>query len=192
MAKKISNPFLLELQSGRVLFLDGAMGTMLQAAGMPVGVSPDLFCIENPEILMGIHLAYISAGSDIITTCTFGANTFKLPAAVDSLDINKRLALIAREAASRGATDAGKRILVAGDVGPTGHFIQPLGPVAPRKMIDAFKKQIAGLAAGGVDLIFMETQFDLAELRAAVVACREVCDLPIMVSMTFEHGVSLT
>lgn len=173
-----------------MLFLDGGMGTMLQAAGMPAGVAPEKFCLANREALIGIQSAYAAAGADIITTCTFGASRFKLPPDMDVFEVNKTMAQIAREAANRGAP--GAQVFIAGDVGPSGLFAKPLGDIEPRGLIEAFAAQIKGLAAGGADLIFVETQFDLAEARAAVVAAREVCDLPVMVSMTFEHGVSLT
>lgn len=173
---------------GRPLLLDGAMGTMLQAAGLPVGMSPEEFCMRNPDILCGIHKAYLDAGVDLLTSCTFGGNAFKLPKSLDVFAFNKRMVQVARAAAQ----DAGRPVFVAGNVGPSGQFAKPLGEVEPRELIEAFAVQIRGLAAGGADLIFIETQFDLAEARAAVVAARRECDLPVMVSMTFEQGVSLT
>lgn len=184
------SPFLEALESGRRLFLDGAMGTMLQAAGMPAGISPEKFCLAHPDILKNIHLAYLTAGSSIITSCTFGANPYKIPDDLDVTSFNRRMVETARQAvAESGRSD---RVFVAGNVGPSGHFARPLGPVEPEDLISSYARQIEGLAAGGADLIFMETQFDLAETRAAVVAARRVCDLPVMVSMTFEQGVSLT
>ena len=173
---------------GRPLLLDGAMGTMLQASGLPVGMSPEQFCMESPQVLRGIHKAYLDAGVDLLTTCTFGGNPYKLPKELDVFAFNKRMAEVAREAAH----DAGRPVFVAGNVGPSGQFAKPLGPVEPRELIAGFAAQIRGLVAGGADLIFVETQFDLAEARAAVVAARRECDLPVMVSMTFEQGVSLT
>lgn len=172
----------------RPLLLDGAMGTMLQASGLPVGMSPEQYCMESPDALRGIHKAYVDAGVDILTSCTFGGNAFKLPKDIDIHAFNKRMAQVARAAAQ----DAGRAVFVAGNVGPSGQFAKPLGPIEPRDLIAAFAAQIRGLAAGGADLIFIETQFDLAEARAAVAAARQECDLPIMVSMTFEQGVSLT
>lgn len=185
-----NSPFVEMLKSGRPLFLDGAMGTMLQAAGMPPGTSPEQFCLAQPEILKNIHLSYLAAGSNILTSCTFGANPFKIPADVDVFAYNKRMAEVARQAI--GGSGRSDPVFVAGNVGPSGHFVKPLGKIEPEDLISGYARQIEGLAAGGADLIFMETQFDLAEARLAVVACRRVCDLPIMVSMTFEHGVSLT
>ena len=176
------------LNLGRPLLLDGAMGTMLQASGLPVGMSPEQYCMESPQALRGIHKAYLDAGADLLTTCTFGGNSFKLPKNIDVFSFNKSMAEVARQAAH----DAGRPVFVAGNVGPSGQFAKPLGPVEPRDLIAAFSVQIRGLVAGGADLIFVETQFDLAEARAAVVAARQECDLPVMVSMTFEQGVSLT
>lgn len=178
------------LTSGRPLLLDGAMGTMLQAAGMPPGVSPESYCLENPDVLRGIHRAYLEAGSNIITTCTFGANPFKLPKGLDTFDVCRRMARVAREAVASAPPE--RPVFVAGNVGPSGLFAKPLGTLAPRELVEGFAAQIRGLVAGGADLIFIETQFDLTEARAAVAAAHEVCDLPVMVSMTFEHGVSLT
>lgn len=176
------------LGQGRPLLLDGAMGTMLQASGLPVGMHPEQYCLEQPAVLASIHNSYVRAGVDIITTCTFGANPYKLPAGIEVRSFNRKMAEVARSVAD----SAGRPVFVAGNVGPCGKFAKPLGDVHPREMVDALASQIRGLVAGGVDLIFIETQFDLAEARLAVVAAREVCDLPVMVSMTFEQGVSLT
>ncbi len=178
------------LSSGKLLFLDGGMGSMLQAAGMPAGVPPEEYCLEHSNILMKIQGEYVEAGADIITSCTFGANRFKLSPAMNVYEVNKTLVQMAKEAILKQHPD--RQIFVAGNVGPTGRFARPLGDLEPEELIGAFEEQIRGLYAGGADLIFIETQFDLAEARAAVVASRNVCDLPVMVSMTFEHGLSLT
>ncbi len=176
------------LQQGRFLFLDGGMGTMLQSAGLPAGMSPEEFCLERPDILRDIHTAYAQAGADVLITCTFGGTRFKLPKGIDVFEYNSKVARAARAAAE----SAGRRVFVAGDIGPTGHFVRPLGDIEPRDLIAAYSEQVRGLLHGGVDVFFIETQFDLAEARAAVVAIRQQCNLPIMVSMTFEDGVSLT
>ena len=185
---EITMTFRQALGLGRPLLLDGAMGTMLQASGMPAGATPEEFCMENSDTLRSIHKAYLDAGVDLLTSCTFGGNIYKLPKSLDVFSFNRRMVEIAKEAAAQ----AGRPVFVAGNVGPTGHFAKPLGPVEPRDLIAAFALQIRGLVAGGADLIFIETQFDLAEARAAVAAARQECDLPVMVSMTFEQGVSLT
>ncbi len=172
----------------RTLFLDGAMGTMLQAGGMPAGVSPSQYCLARPEKLCAVHRAYVEAGSDILTTCTFGASPFKLEAGIDCAGFNRRMAQLAREVADA----AGRLVCVAGNIGPSGHFARPLGDLDPEELIHGFEVQARALAEGGCDLFFIETQFDVAEARAAVAAVRRVSDLPIMASMTFEKGVSLT
>ena len=174
----------------RPLLLDGAMGTMLQGRGLPPGENPERFCLARPDILKGIHAAYAEAGSDILLTCTFGGTRFKLPADIESGPFNERMAVVARQAA--GESGGGRRILVAGDIGPSGHFPKPLGDVDPLAMMAAYREQVRGLVRGGVDLLFVETQFDLAEARLIVAAIRAECDLPVAVSMTFEDGVSLT
>ncbi len=178
----------LDLDLGKLLFLDGAMGTMLQAGGLPAGVSPEAFCLERPEILEGIHKAYVEAGSNILTTCTFGGNKYKLPQGIDVISFNTKMAQVARAATKTSE----QKVFVAGNLGPTGHFVRPLGDIEPLDLIAAYSEQVRGLLCGGVDLFFIETQFDLAEARAAVIAVRKECNLPIMISMTFEQGVSLT
>ncbi len=180
--------FCQALQQGRFMLLDGAMGTMLQSAGLPVGMSPEEFCLSRPDILQDIHKAYINAGSDIILTCSFGGNALKMPKGMDVFSYNSKVAKVARAAAD----GANRPVFVAGDMGPTGYFARPLGELEPSTLIESYTEQVRGLLHGGVDVFFIETQFDLAEARAAVVAIRRQCNLPIMVSMTFEDGVSLT
>ncbi|MCR4667273.1 MAG: homocysteine S-methyltransferase family protein [Desulfovibrio sp.] len=184
----VSNSFRSALAGTRLLFLDGAMGTLLQASGLPVGMSPERYCLEKPDVLCSIHKRYLACGADIITTCTFGANPFKLDGGIDLFSFNKTMASVARRAVEESASAA----FVAGNLGPSGQFCKPLGTVEPRELIDGYVRQVRGLLAGGVDLFLIETQFDLAEARALVVAVREVTDLPVIVSMTFENGLSLT
>ncbi len=179
------------LGAGEFLLLDGAMGTMLQSAGLPAGTSPERFCLDRPDILQNIHAAYVKAGSQVLTTCTFGGNRFKLPKDVDVASFNAAMARAAK-AAIQSVSGLEKPVFVAGNLGPTGHFVRPLGDVEPLDLVAAYREQVRGLLEGGVDVFFIETQFDLAEAKAAVVAIRQECQLPIMVSMTFEEGVSLT
>ena len=180
--------FLNFLHSNQYICFDGGMGTMLQGRGLLPGMSPEVFSLERPDILKSIHVEYIQAGADIITSNTFGGTSLKLPKELEVVSFNRKMAQIAKEATQ----GHGRPVFVAGSVGPTGHFIQPLGELTFREMVEIFKQQIQGLVAGGVDLILAETHFDLAEVRAVVVAAREVSNLPIGVSMTFENGVSLT
>ena len=173
------------LADGRIHFFDGGFGALLQSRGLPPGVSPELFGVANPAPVAAIHAEYAAAGAEIVTTNTFGGTRFKLDPTVNVRELNRQLAATAKQAVAG-------RAFVAGSVGPTGHFAEPLGKLSFRDMVAAFCEQIAGLAEGGADLILIETQFDLAEAKAAVIAAHEACGLPVGVSMTFEGAVSLT
>lgn len=178
------------LADGRIHFFDGGFGALLQSRGLPPGVSPELFGLANPEPVAAIHAEYAAAGAEIVTTNTFGGTRFKLDPTTDVRALNRHLARTAKRAVEG-------RAFVAGSVGPTGHFAEPLGKLTFRELVAAFKEQILGLAEGGADLILIETQFDLAEAKAAVIAVREAADqlsldLPVGVTMTFDGAVSLT
>lgn len=170
------------LWKNRIVVLDGATGTELQKKGMPSGVCPELWCIENPLITKEIHASYVQAGAQIIYTCTFGANRFKLAeyeAGERAYQINRDLALLARQA-------AGKKVLVAGDIGPTGMFIEPFGSLGFEEAVTAYKEQVQGLIDGGCDLIVIETMIDIQETRAALLAVKEIKDIFTIASMTYE------
>lgn len=170
-----------KLLSERIVILDGATGTELQQRGMPSGVSPELWCLDHPDILGSVHGGYIDAGSDVIYTCTFGANPFKLGEYGNSQvrEVNRVLACLAKKVASGNA-------LVAGDIGPTGRFIEPFGDLEFEKAVEGFKEQIRGLLDGGVDLLVIETMMDIQEARAALIAARETTEKFAMVTMTYE------
>jgi len=172
----------VKLFQNRLTLLDGGMGTLLQKAGMPGGVCPEKWAAINSELLKDTQRKYIEAGSDIIYAFTFGANPIKLSEygiADETYAINKTLAEIAREA-------AGKDALVAGDISSCGSLLYPFGSVMFEETVEGFKKQVKGLLDGGVDLFAVETMMDLQEARAALIAIKESCDLPVMVTMTFE------
>lgn len=173
------------LTGGGVLVFDGAMGSLLQRRGLQPGQSPEEFGMSRRQVVSDIHAGYARAGARVVTTNTFGATRPKLPRGLDVVGINETMTRAARQA-------VGDDVFVAGSVGPTGVMVAPLGQASFRDLVGIFKEQIRGLAAGGADLILAETHFDLAEARAVVVAAREVCDLPVGVTMTFEDGVSLT
>lgn len=168
-----------------LLIFDGAMGTLLQGRGLAPGESPELFGLAHPEAIMATHREYVQAGSRVITSNTFGGSHFKLPAGTDVVALNREMARVARQAAGPG-------VFVAGSVGPTGHFVAPLGKASLHDLVAAFAEQIRGLAEGGCDLIIGETHFDLAEAKAVILACRQVCSLPVAMCMTFEGAASLT
>ncbi|MBI4806632.1 MAG: homocysteine S-methyltransferase family protein [Desulfovibrio sp.] len=173
------------LSDNSIIVFDGAMGTLLQARGLPPGASPELWGLEHPDVVRSVHEDYLRAGARVVTTNTFGGTRFKLPSGTDIRRVNAEIAKVARQA-------AGENCFVAGSVGPTGHFVEPLGTLSMRELVDAFARQIEGLAEGGVDLVIAETHFDLAEAKAVVLAARQVCDLPVAILMTFEPGGSLT
>ncbi len=165
----------------KILLLDGATGTELQRCGMPSGVCPEAWCIGNPEVIQAIHRAYAEAGSEIVYASTFGANRLKLGeyGIEDVRGVNRDLARLAKAA-------VGKRALVAGDIGPSGRFIEPFGDLEFERAVDLFKEQVLGLREGGVDLFVIETMMDIQEARAALLAVRESADLFTMVTMTYE------
>lgn len=168
----------------RTVMLDGAMGTLLQQRGMPPGACPELFSVENPEVLEDIHRQYVEAGADIIQTNSFGANRFKLGEyglSARTSEINAELVRAARRA-------AGSRALVALSVGPTGQLLEPMGRASFDDLYEAFKEQMAAAARAGADIISIETMIDIGEMRAALVAARSCTRLPVLAHMTFEGG----
>lgn len=174
-----------ELISNKILILDGATGTELQKRGMPTGVCPEKWAFENPDVVKSIQRAYINAGSDIVYTCTFGGNRIKLDEfgiGSRTIEINKGLAQFSKEV-------AGDKCLVAGDLASTGRFIQPLGDMGFEECVNIYKEQVKGLLEGGVDLFVIETMLDIQEARAALLAVKESCDLPVCVSMSFDESM---
>ncbi|MDI6615255.1 MAG: homocysteine S-methyltransferase family protein [Syntrophaceae bacterium] len=171
----------------RIILLDGATGTEFQKKGMPAGVCPELWCLDNRGTVEEVHAAYRDAGADIILTATFGANRVKLEqyGAKDVVGINRDLARMARSAAGAG-------VLVGGDIGPTGRFVRPFGDLDFEEAVDIFKEQVRGLLEGGVDLFAIETMIDIQETRAALIAVKEMTDAFTSVTMTYEpHGRTL-
>ncbi len=166
----------------RVLVLDGAMGTLLQERGLLPGGCPEEMNRTAPDAVAAIHAGYASAGADILVTNSFGGNRSKLAhygldGALDEL--NSRAVELARQV-------AGDQLFVAGSVGPTGRFVEPVGDAGFSEMVDIFAEQITSLAGAGADLITFETFLDIRELRAGIIACRDVCDLPIIAQLTFD------
>lgn len=181
------HPFLERLERGPIV-CDGAMGTMLYAKGVPFSRCFDELNLTQPALVQDVHRAYIAAGAEIIETNTFGANSYRLAAhGLESKvrEINLRGAKAAREAREI----AGAPIFVAGSVGPIGRPLAPIGTVAPEEARAAFRQQIEGLLEGGVDLLVLETFSDVEEMRQAVLAAKEACDLPLVAQMSFNDEV---
>ena len=170
-----------ELLKNKFVFLDGAMGTMLQKAGLKTGDIPELLNLTDPEVVIDIHKQYINAGSNIIYANTFGANGYKLKGCGHSVD----------EVIGAGIKNAkkaceGTDTLVALDIGPIGQLLEPTGSLTFEQAYDIFKEQIE--AGRDADLIVFETMTDLYEVKAAVLAAKENSSKPIIVTMTFEEN----
>jgi 5-methyltetrahydrofolate--homocysteine methyltransferase len=177
--------FLSRLKSDRVAVADGAMGTMLQSVGLPVGASPEAWLLENPDPVCGVHRAYVEAGADLILTCTFGGTRTRLkrPGLSDRVaEVNRRAVEVAREA-------AGGRAYVAGDIGPLGEFLAPMGKITYEQAVDIFAEQAGALAEAGVDVLYIETMSDLNEARAAVEGAQQVSSgVPITITLSFDRN----
>ncbi len=183
------------LIKSRIVILDGATGTEMQKRGLPAGISPELWSCENPEVSAEIYRSYVESGSDILYTCTFGGSPWKLEefgALERTEEVNRVIAENAVKTAESIAEEGGRRPFIAGDIGPSGRFIMPFGDLDFEDAVNGYKRQVKGLLEGGVDLFVIETQIDIQECRAALLAVKELTDSFKMVSMTFdESGRSL-
>jgi 5-methyltetrahydrofolate--homocysteine methyltransferase len=174
------------LAEGGPILTDGAMGTMLFANGLQFGDPPEVWNETQPEVIRRIQRGYLDAGSRILLTNTFGGNRLRL--GLHRLDnrvaeINQAAAFLLR----MEVDNAGGRALVAGDIGPTGAIMAPVGTLAHDEAVSVFAEQAAALVAGGVDLIWIETMSDLAEVRAAMEGVRLASpDIPVVTTMTFD------
>lgn len=176
------------LQSGGRLLGDGAMGTMLQEAGLTDGGAPELWNVEQPDRVEGILEAYAAAGANLITTCTFGGTRPRL----EMHDLGDRVEELNRAGAelARRVADRHPGSYVLGDVGPSGELMEPMGSLTPESAEALFREQIRGLVQGGADAILIETMSDLGEVEAAVRAAQaEAPALPILVTMSFDTNL---
>ncbi len=173
------------------LLIDGAMGTMLQTFGLKQGECSEEWNISHPRVVQNIHQEYIKAGADIILTNTFGANRIKLSnfgKENDTLKINELAVNIAKEAINK-ETSLKKRIFIAGSIGPTGKILEPYGDLKVSEVYKNYKEQIVILEKAGVDLIILETFYDLEEIKAALKATKENTNLMVVASMTFDKNL---
>lgn len=176
--------FLTRLRDGPVLIADGAMGTMLQQAGLPAGTPGEAWVLERPQAVAEVHRSYVEAGAELILSCSFGGTRARLEHAGlgDRVaEVNRRAVEIAREAADG-------RAFVAGDIGPLGELLAPLGARTYAEAVALFTEQAAALAEAGADVLYVETMSSLEEVRAAVEAARQVApDRPLTVALSFER-----
>ena len=171
--------FRLLIEQGPVI-LDGATGTNLMEAGMPIGACPEAWVLEHPEVLLDLQKKYVEAGSNIVYAPTFTGNRIKL----EEYGLRERIEEINRTLVELSRQAVEGKTLVAGDMTMTGQQLFPLGELKFEELVEVYKEQAKILAGAGVDLIVVETMMSLQECRAAVLAIREVCSLPIMVSLT--------
>lgn len=177
LRKKLSEP--------GIIILDGATGTQLQGMGLPAGMAPELWNLQNPEAIKNHYRAYIEAGSDAVLTNSFGGTRPRLDMEGSghlTHEINVAAARLAREV-------AGDDILVLGSMGPTGLLMEPMGELTYDKAVEYFAEQAAALAEGGADGIHIETMSDLQEAKAAIAGAHQATDLPVTITMSFDmHG----
>jgi 5-methyltetrahydrofolate--homocysteine methyltransferase len=183
----MSQIFLDNLSTGKLLVSDGATGTNLQRHGLNAGISPETWVIEKPEKILELETAFVRAGSNIILTCTFGGTCLRLKDTIYSdrvAEVNHRAVEIARRAATEG-----DGVMVAGSIGPVGGLIKPYGSLTLGEVSDAYRQQSIALIEAGVDLIVIETQFSLEEAQAALESVQRISDLPVVVSFSFDRGL---
>ncbi|HCG76715.1 TPA: hypothetical protein DEW49_02255 [bacterium] len=179
--------FLDRLKQGGIIFADGAMGTLLQEKGLAPGTPPEEWNLEHQEEILAIHQAYLKAGAEIILTNTFGANRLKLR----KLSRDKRI----KELNQSGAEIASKAkkdypdSFIAGDLGPSGELIAPLGNISPEEIYANFAEQAAILEKNGAEIIILETFSSLQEIEIAAKAVKENTQLPLIASLTFSAGL---
>lgn len=174
--------FFKEKFGNGIVFLDGATGSNLALRGMPAGVCPEEWILANEDVLIGLQKEYVEAGTDILYAPTFGGNRIKLAeyGLENKLEeMNTRLVEISKKA-------AGGYALVAGDITMTGKQLYPVGTMQFEELVDVYKEQIAVLDKAGCDLLVIETMMSLQETRAALIAAKETCNLPVMATLSFE------
>jgi homocysteine S-methyltransferase len=171
------------IEGDHITVFDGAMGTMLYEKGVYINRSYDELNLTNPDLVREVHQAYVRAGAEVIETNTFGASANKL----QQYGLEGSMRLINVKAARLAREAAGDRAFVAGAVGPLGLRIEPYGPTSFEEAKELFKQQAEALLEGGVDLFLLETFSDISEMRQAIRAVRELCDLPVVAQMTVQN-----
>lgn len=172
------------LDEKQYILADGATGTNLFAMGLETGNPPEPWNIDHKDRIRALHQGFVDAGSDLILTNSFGGNSFRLKLhnlESQVFELNQTAAMIAREVAD----EAGRTVVVAGAIGPTGEMIEPHGLMTAKQATDAFKIQAEGLVEGGVDVLWLETMYSIEELEAAIEAVKEF-DIPVCATMSFD------
>lgn len=182
----------LDLINQKIILLDGATGSNLQKRGMPTGVCPEKWILEHRDVMLNLQKEYIAAGTDILYAPTFSGNRIKLEeyGLADEIEyINRELVKLSKQAIKDSNIDKSRKVYVAGDLTMTGEQLYPIGTMQFEELVDIYKEQIAYMLMEGVDLFVVETMMSLSECRAAVLAVKETCDLPVMVTLTFNENL---
>ncbi|MDD8015389.1 MAG: homocysteine S-methyltransferase family protein [Acidobacteriota bacterium] len=177
------NDNIIDLARKRTVLMDGAMGTELMSRSLPQDACPEVWNMEKPEIVQEVHLSYYKAGSDVVTTNSFGGNRLKL--AAHGLESRAYELNCAAAALARAVKPAGK--FVAGSIGPTGKLLKPQGDYTEEQFEAVFSEQAQALTDGGVDFLLIETMYDLREAMAALHGARRISPLPVFVTLTFNR-----
>ena len=173
----------LKLVHDRIVFFDGAMGTMLLKAGLPLGGVPEIWNIEKPEVIIEIYRAYFNAGADVVHTNTFGGSSLKLDVKGHANEM-KAINMQAVELARRVCPD---EAFVAGDIGPTGKMLKPMGDATVTELEQAFFEQATILIEAGVDILSIETMFSLEEALAALKGAKRAANIPVIAGITYNQ-----
>jgi 5-methyltetrahydrofolate--homocysteine methyltransferase len=181
----VKQSFLSRINNKEILVADGATGANLIARGLPGEMLAENWVIEQPEKIIQLHTDFINAGADIILTSTFNASSIRLKGSSlegKSKEINQKAVQLAQTAMG----DA--QVYIAGSLGPVGQLLKPYGPLTTDEVVAAYAEQAKALNESGVDLLVIETQFDLGEIKAAIQGVRSVSDLPLIASISYDRG----
>lgn len=179
----MSRDFRKILSKGTLVF-DGGMGTMLQQLGLKAGGCPDELNLTEPELIKKVHAAYAKAGAEVVTTNTFGGNRVKLA----EYGLDSQLEEVNIAAVKNARSAVGDSVFIAGDIGPSGRFVEPVGDMDFDEAVEIFTEQAEALKGGGADLLVIETMMDLKEMKAAIIAAKST-GLPVVATMTFDNSM---
>jgi len=180
----LPTPIIERVKKKPPLLFDGGFGSRLIDHGLPSGMAPEAWVMEKPDVIRQLHRDYVSAGSDVIVTCTFGGNRFRLKKA----GLDEEIAEVNLKAVELALESASETTYVAADLGPTGEFFEPHGRLTEALAEEVYKEQVSILKSSGIDFFLLETFFDLKEALICLKSCREVApDIPVGASMTFNQ-----
>src|SRR4030066_1160828 len=177
--------FLSRINAKELLVSDGATGSTLIARGLPSGMTSETWVVDQPEKIIQLHRDFITAGADIILTCTFGASSTRMKGSLleGKTDyVNQKAVELALEAAT------GTQTFIAGSLGPLGQLMKPYGPLDVDEVRNAYAEQAKSICEAGADLLVIETQFDMGEIKAAIQGVKTACELPLVVSLSYDRG----